>query len=238
VPELGLTDFILAHNDTIEELDMGYSLRIDIAASFGSASLTRLRADSLPRLHSFRGNTLTLGVMAKARMSCLTTSLRRLVIGRRCVWSPAYELQPMFDALLSDGATPLSSLKEFEIEFWHWERDRVQKDIRNFAKCCGASLEVWRGTLPYVKMNAQELGELFGLFEKLRVIHISARTIFGTDEGDDDTVVAYVCSLASVCQKLQEACVIYQLPRKDELWMIMRALDPGGGSICSVRRVG
>jgi len=75
------TDFISAHINTIEELDMEYGEYGDYALRFDEFALTRLGPDLLPHLRSFRGNTLSFMIMAQARMKCLTTTLRRLVIG-------------------------------------------------------------------------------------------------------------------------------------------------------------
>jgi hypothetical protein len=134
------TDFILAHNDTIE-LEMEYGEYDEYALQFNESSLTRLRLDSLPHLRSFRGNAMSFMIMAQARMKFLTT-MRRLVVGPGRVEEPTYHVQWMFDAILSlaidsIGSGPvlrgLSALTELEGDF-------NKLSSKNMLKCRGKNL--------------------------------------------------------------------------------------------------
>ncbi|KIM75157.1 hypothetical protein PILCRDRAFT_827586 [Piloderma croceum F 1598] len=247
------TDFILTHNNTIEELDMEYGQYDDCALRFDRSALTRLGPDSLPHLRSFRGNASTFMIMAQARMKCLKTTLRRLVVGPGGVDDPTWELRWMFDAILSPvtGGTSsgsalgrLSALIELDLDLSQWEereRTAIVEAIRLCAECCGPSLEVWIGTLPgVVPMNAEELGELFGLFQRLRVIFLPGAIIpRGKYEGDEGECAKYVRILASKCLALEEVCLKYYPPNQPiVVWEIMRdrTFESREGSICSVRQ--
>jgi hypothetical protein len=247
------TDFILTHNNTIEELDMEYGEYDDYALRFDESALTRLGPDSFPHLHYFRGNASTFMIMAKARMKCLTTTLRRLVVGPGGVDDPTWELKLMFDAIISPvtGGTSsspalgrLSALIELDLDISQWgerEQTAIVESIRLCAECCSPSLEVWIGTLPYyVPMDAEELGELFGLFQRLRVIFLPEGIIPRRKyEGDEDERAKYVRILASKCLALEEVCFKYDSSDPPiVIWEVMRdrTSESSEGSICSVRR--
>jgi len=247
------TDFILTHNNTIEELDMEYGEYDDYALQFDESALAQLGPDSLPHLRSFRGNALSFKIMAKARMKCLTTTLRRLVVGPGGVDDPTWDLRWMFDAILSPvtGITSrdpalgrLSALKELDLDLSQWEeRERtvIVEAIRLCAECCGPSLEVWIGTLPHcVQMDAEELGELFGLFKKLRVIFLPGAIIpRGKYEGDGGESAKYARILASKCLALEEVRLKYYPPNPPiVVWEVTRdqTSESSEGSVCSVRR--
>ena len=53
-------------------------------------------------------------------------------------------------------------------------------------------------------MEAEELGKLLGLFEKLKIIHLPANIIPSKKHKDEEEQGAYVCSLASRCRALEE----------------------------------
>jgi hypothetical protein len=248
----GFIDFVLAH-DTIEELDMEYGEYDRYALQFDESALTRLGPDSLPHLRSFRGNARSFMIMAQARMKSLTTTLRRLVVGPGGTDDPTYDVRWMFDAILSPitngtGRGPvlggLSALKELDLDLSQWEereRTEIVESIRRCAECCGPSLEVWRGTLPSaVKMDAEELGELFGLFEMLKVIHLRAKIIpEGKYENDEGEGAAYVRVLASRCRALEEVYLEHVFPDPPiVVWEVSRVQisAPGEGLTYSIRR--
>jgi hypothetical protein len=244
------TYFISAHNNTIEELAIEYGHYDGYAFQFNQSALTRLGPDSLPHLRSFRGNASSFMIMAKARMKCLTTTLRRLVVGPSGVDDPTWELRWMFDAILSpvtDSSGPalggLSALSELDLDLSQWketERMAIVETIRLCAECFGSSLEVWIGTLPYcVQMDAEELGELFGLFKKLRVIFLPGAIIpQGKYEDDEGEGAKYVRILASKCLALEEICLWYHFPNPMVVWEVMRdqTSESSEGSVCYVRR--
>jgi len=166
-------------------------------------------------------------------------------------------MKNMFEAILSldSGSGPpvrcLSALKEIKLGMSMWDKgewSHVISMIRLCAQCCGSSLEVWRGELPWCFMiNCKLLGELFGMFKKLRVIHLKEYTIRGFEltglEDDyafeDGKIKEYLTSMASSCGALEEVFVT----RRNwtmERWTVSR---PGGdlGDVapgCRVQRPG
>jgi hypothetical protein len=178
-------DFILAHSDTIEELDVErggfFEPMID------ENSWPRFQTSSLPHLRLLRAHPSMFKAMAYARMHCLRTTLSRLAVG-------SGGLKGLFNAVLSPeiGRGPaigqLLALREIELNFFKlkWD-DEVAEVIRQCARCCSL-LEVWRGILDF-PVNAEVLGEVFGLFENLRVIYLREDVILGTESqsnGDDE----------------------------------------------------
>lgn len=232
------TDFIIAHSPTLETLDMEYCNYDRHALEFESSSLPRLHRNSLPRLRSFRGNAQSLKIMAQARMKSLSTSLQRLVVGPGGVDSPTYEVEWMLDALLSRSRSssgralsqPLGALKELDFDISQWEereREDAFEAIRRFALCCSASLEIWRRALPFSigPIDASELGGLFGLFSKLRVLYVFSDTIRSrTAASDDNGDAEYMKKLAVYCPALQEVCVTedWATPQKYTWWDVVR----------------
>jgi hypothetical protein len=240
-------DFILAHNDTIEELEMEYMKYPGYTHAFNDLALTRLGPDSLPHLRSFKGSGFSLVIMVQAGMKCLNTTLQRLVVKPIKARRPMWEVQSMFDALLSPvtggGITGLSVLKEFDVDLSEWEGGEVSDIIGTIgrcAECCGGSLEVWRMNFPYgICLDAEVLVESFGLFKRLKVIHLPAGIIRASNKyGAKVGQGAYVHSLASGCRALEEVGFLSNLSfDKLEIaeWEVLRVSEQG--SICSVRRV-
>ena len=142
-------DFILAHSDTLEHLDLDYCNYDEYRLCFEGLSLSHLIPDSLPHLREFRGHAENLLVMAKAQMNCPGG-----------VDTPTWELKWMFDDLQENG-----DLKELDQDMSQWEereRNAISDSILQCAQVCGASLEVWNGPLPdCVQWKAEELGGLF-----------------------------------------------------------------------------
>jgi hypothetical protein len=110
----------------------------------------------------------------------------------------------MFDAISSPrtgngpAIGPLRALREIELdlhELEESEQDEVAEIISRCAECCPL-LEVWRGTLPGgFHINVELLGDLFGLFVRLKVIYLHEDNILGpncqrtgyeTEEDSDD----------------------------------------------------
>jgi len=179
-------------------------------------------------------------------MKCLKTTLQHLVVEPGREEQPTWELRRMFDAILSPvtgGGDPvlgrLSALKEFDLNIEEWEgidRSNIIEAIGRCAECCGGSLEIWRGTIPFdVQIDAEELGQLFGLFERLKVIHVPGHIIPNDTYKDEG---AYVRSLASRCRVLEEICFT-STPKfgvlKMATWKVSRV--SGQGWICSVRNL-
>jgi hypothetical protein len=176
--------FILAHGDTIEELDLEYDGYDGDELMLHEDSWPRFRPSSLPHLRSLRGPSSALMTMANSRISSLRTTLSRLAVG-------PFGMYGMFNAILSPekGSGPsigsLLALQEIELDFSQWtddgDRDDIAEVIQLCARCC-PSLQVWRGTFSScLTLKAEVLGELFGLFGSLRVIYLHEGIILGTD---------------------------------------------------------
>jgi hypothetical protein len=183
-------DFILAHSNTIEVLDLEYDGCDDDDYMFDEFSWERLQTTSLPHLHSLRGHPSTLESFALARLNCLSTTLRRLAVGPGGAGD-------IFNAILSPeiGSGPavghLLALQEIELDLYDLDDTEwaaVVDIIQHCAKCC-PSLEVWRGALPTgLKIDAASLGGLFGLFHSLRVIYLHENSILGPRTGGKSDV--------------------------------------------------
>jgi hypothetical protein len=260
------TNFVLAHDDMLEELDMEYGQDFLYALEFDDSSLGLLREDSLPHLRSFRGCASTLTVMIQARMKCLRTTLHKLIVGPSGRHDETSEMKHMFDAVQAfrtsgDSGSPsfFSALREIELDIWLWrngEQMPAIECIQKCATCCGSSLEIMTLMVPYMKITAELLGELFGHFVKLRVIRLDEKTFVGrkmvgpkaaepcpgTDEykHNNGVIESYVRSIASNCWALEEIFIRHDgLPCQDEWWSVIRCQNPtllGRRAVCDVRR--
>lgn len=176
-------DFILPHSDTIEMLDLEYHRFCDVVEMPSETSCFRLQTNSLPQLHSLRGHPYIVTSLAISRLHCLRTTLRRLAVSLG-------QFQSMFNKISSPrfGHGPpvshLFALQEIELGLFELPKPKwrdVAEIIRECANCC-PSLEVWRGTLPRnFKMDAALLGQLFGLFQSLRVVYLREDNILGPE---------------------------------------------------------
>jgi hypothetical protein len=225
-------DFVLAHNDTLEELCIEYCQFPLSALEFNDTSLGRLREDSLPHLRSFRGSASTLSAMIQARIDCLRMTLRRLIVRPTETEAETSEMKPMFDAFSGRRqiVSPHSERIELDICLWtDKELTHAVDGIQKFAICCGSSLEVMALKLPNMKTTAELLSELFGHFNMLRVIRLDENTFVGretiglkaescpgTDECNCITSYVRVRSIASNCLGLEGIFVRYGFPCKGE----------------------
>jgi hypothetical protein len=173
------TDFVLAHSDTLEELDMEYGQELMYALLFDDSCLGFLREDSLPHLRSFRGSASTLTVMIQARMNCLTTTLRKLIVGPGERHWEMSDMRSTCDAIVafqnrgdSGSAGCFSALRELELDLSYQSVDHdIIECIEDCGQCFGSTLEVMTLSLP-MTITAELLSELFGNFDKLRVIRL------------------------------------------------------------------
>jgi hypothetical protein len=253
------TDFVLAHNHTLEELDIEYDMNFLYALKF-DVSLGLLRADSLPHLRSFRGSASTVTVMIQARMNCLKTTLRKLIVGSE-TRDETLEMKRMFDAMLafrnsggSGSAGCFSVLREIELDISVCEdTDMIHAVtcIQKCATCFGSSLEIMTLMRLHVCITAELLGKLFGRFDKLRVIRLDEGTFVGRKMRQLDYALAldnykhkstiiesYVRSIASHCWALEEIFVKRDYFR-NERWLVMRCQNQtvlGRRAVCDVRR--
>jgi hypothetical protein len=127
-----------------------------------------------------------------------------------------------FDIFFNSISSVLPQLTELDlcVDFWGAQGQRI---IPQCATLC-SSLEVWLGTLTQVEMTGEELGELFGLFGKLRVIHIDSEMFSDPrsmpSEKTNTLATAFVGSLAASCRALQQVCVTYGYSNWEQWWAI------------------
>jgi hypothetical protein len=250
IPSDKFSDFVLAHDHTLEELDMEYvhssSLKFDDLS---------LREDSLPHLCSFRGGASTLTAMIQARMNCLTNTLRRLIVGTFRRRDGLLEMKCMFDAMLafhngggSGSARRFSVLREIELDMqclWGDEEGLIHAIdcIQKCAACFGSSLEVMTLMVPSRTrgIKTELLCELFGHFDKLKVIRLLEETFEGrmcisfqgprpgTYEYKHNKGIVESClrSIASNCWALEEIIVRRYPPCcQDDRWIVTRSQNP------------
>jgi hypothetical protein len=238
------TDFILNH-DTIEVLDIFYDGIYTRPLLLDDSSLPRLQAHSLPRLRLFRGTPYTFEVMAQARMNCLRTTLTQLFVDPVKVYDSTLEIERMFDAILfsnigiGGGVLRLSALKEIQLDMSEMTCNNALELIRQCARCCGDSLEVWRGYLPKIKMDVKVIAELFGQFKRMRSIHLLEQTLIGYSLArmKEDHIKASVSTIASSCLELREVVTVQRMfPRQNQRWTVVRTPCPKGKLLCSVIR--
>ena len=229
-----LTDFLMSH-DTIEELSIGNIVKPDPY---------RFTPDTLPRLHSFVGPASTIGGMANIKMKSLSTTLRDLVIR-----PSTFPIDLMFALVPSPDihntvSNPLSILQDIRLYNISWRTaDETRRLLHESARCCGSSLEVWRGTLAVetlhtveVTVPAVELGQLFAAFTRLRMIHLEVREL---DDGEpfESNLVEHVQELARQCTTLQTIRISAGSSPLDHVWTIDRMtwLPGMGKHICQTR---
>jgi hypothetical protein len=110
------TEFVVAHGDTLEELDLAYGEYDEYAMDFDDSPF--LEKDSLPRLKAFTGITSAFKHMVNTRMNCLQTSLEKLDIGPGGGDMPGYELKSLFDSILGPAQPKMifRALRELRID--------------------------------------------------------------------------------------------------------------------------
>jgi hypothetical protein len=232
------SEFLLTH-ETIEELSTANIVEPDLVA---------FTEDTLPRLRSFTGSASTIGGMATTGMKSLSKYLRHLVIR-----PSGFAVDLMWGLIRSadddsnDHQPPsgLSTLQDIQLYNIGWRTaDETTMLISESARCCGRSLETWRGTLAVdgsletieVFISAVELGNLFAAFTRLRTIYLEIRDIDDDDEGplpfqDFETVFSsHVRELARRCATLQTIYVKHLYCGLEEIWTIDRT--GGGGEVC------
>jgi hypothetical protein len=149
----------------------------------------------------------------------------------------------MFDAILNPVRVGdpvlgrLPALKEFHLVFpreGKVGRVDIIDAIRRCAKCCACSLEIWRVSFSFrIPLDAEELGELFGLFQVLKVIYLPADSVLGWEYKDKSQQGACARSLASRCPALEYVYFTYKTDLVMAVWEVLRV--SGQVSICRVR---
>ncbi|KAJ7083362.1 hypothetical protein B0H15DRAFT_802831 [Mycena belliarum] len=239
----GFNDFILAHHETLEYLALGYTERREICAAalvFGDG----LSPHILPNLREFKGHCQNIEMMARACMRCLGNTFTKVTVGASRIGDPMGAINTMLDALQTYR---LCALKELDFDLFCWdfdEREAVPDFIRRWGAICGASLEVWRGRVPFVwTWSTEELAGFFAAFAKMRVLWIAHdSTVFGVyprmeleEEDDEDEPVpevdfeAYLRALAESCPSLDEVWVMWG--HKDVCWRIERGSGPSNAKL-------
>jgi hypothetical protein len=222
------TEFIVAHGDTLEELDLAYG-RFDrqVMAFDGSKMLKR---DSLPKLKKFRGHTSAFIQMVDTQMDCLGTTLERVEVGTGVTEYPDSDFYNLFlteclGLRPSEPKMPLSALRELKLDMSQMDIYPFQSftNIVALAHPSCPSLEVWLGDITK-KIGVKSLVEVFSLFKKLRVIYLR-RVVIGTS--NIEKVKKYVVELAAGCAKLEKVVITHlAFPKKDISLLIARD-DPG-----------
>jgi hypothetical protein len=127
------TEFIMRHSDTLEDIDVEYDQHRGFPLAFNQRSLARLCPNTLPRLHSFKGNMETL-MMFDA------------------ILSPGGD-----DPSLRYFSKNSTSIFPNGVD--HEQEDTIVT-IRNCAIIC-ASLKVWKSSVPDAMMiEANKLARL------------------------------------------------------------------------------
>ncbi|KAJ7696734.1 hypothetical protein B0H17DRAFT_1052851 [Mycena rosella] len=243
----GFDDFLLAHHENLEHLDMGHTPCAAVlpAALIFGADL--LRPNLLPNLRSFKGHCQNVEMMAQAGMRCLTDTLTKLGVG--LIEDPQRAVNQMFDALQARGC--MGALKELDFDLFQWqddEREAIPVFIFRCGEICGPSLETWKGLIPFIwTWTPEELAGFFSAFPKLRVIWFANDPlVFGPPqmrgdeegeegEGEEDESEEprdfedYFRVLAEKCGSLEEVWVTWG--HKKSYWMIER----GPGSRIVIR---
>jgi hypothetical protein len=123
------------------------------------------------------------------------------------------QILQVFETLLSKGPPQNIAIREWNLGLGlcsEASSDFYNKAIKDSARICGGSLEVWSDEL-YFPMEAETLASLFSLFRKLRIIHLRA-TVMGKGADLDDGIAmelveVYVGKLALRCDQLEEVRV-------------------------------
>jgi hypothetical protein len=244
-PRTDFTDFILNH----DTLAIVYGESKEHQYFLDYPSLPRLRVDSLPNLCTFNGNPHTFEVMAQARMTSLETCLSQLHLSPTLIRDTSLEFERMFASILypnvGQAMFRLSALKSIELDMSGWDETLINdcvELIRQCARCCGDSLEVWRGHLPRLEMNVELLAELFGRFKRIQSIHLHEQTLIAKSSHrnqEDDCridIEANVSTIASSCLELREVVVQRIILKRTELWTVARIKGPEQKPLCNVTR--
>ncbi|KAJ7077595.1 hypothetical protein C8R43DRAFT_1053714 [Mycena crocata] len=212
---------------------MGYRSRREVnPVALVFSDDINIRPDFLPTLRTFKGHCENVGMMAKAGLMCLASSLTTLTIGVGHIDDPMGAINRMFDAIQTSRLPSgrLGSLKELDFDFFKWdpelEREAIPAFVRRWGEICGPSLEVWKGLIPFVwSWTPAEFADFFSAFPKLRVLWIANdSTVFGVfpredeeedgDENDPEDAPTfefeeYCRMLAQTCGSLEEVWVTW-----------------------------
>ncbi|KAF7360548.1 WD-REPEATS-REGION domain-containing protein [Mycena venus] len=134
----GFHHFLLAHNQTLEHLEMGYTSRREVNPTAflfdGDDDLPRC---CLPNLRVFKGHCRNVKTVANASMRA---SLTKLTIGVSRVEEPKAEINLMLDEIQSERLMGcMGGLKELDFDFFAAEEDELEW-IPAFIQKWGADL--------------------------------------------------------------------------------------------------
>ncbi|KAJ7153429.1 hypothetical protein C8R43DRAFT_1001899 [Mycena crocata] len=220
----GLTAFVSAHHQTLEDLHLGYTSDQTLHMGYSLVALllddaAELHPDFLPNMQRFQGHCRNVELMARSRMRCLS-KLRELVLGAVAdgldpTMATMEYISRMLDAL--EAAGPLAALKRLDFDLFQWKPNK-QKNLVPFvcrlAVLCGPTLEEWRGLLssPFTVMDE------FKHFPRIRVIHFPKHSTvlnprMPIPDGDDwedgqSTFEERLHRLAAVCSALEEVQIV------------------------------
>jgi hypothetical protein len=190
----------------LEELEISTDLDFNYdGLSFNSTN------HPLPNLRSFGGTDHEIMISLPMIMTISRLTITCAVIK---------EFDTFFDSI---STSLLPQLTELDLDISLWPGADMRTVIPHCATVC-SSLEVWLGSLPQVVMTGEELGELFGLFGKLRVIHLDSEMFSDPksmpSEETNTLATAFVGSLAASCRALQQVCLTYQCFNWEQWWVI------------------
>ncbi|KAJ7581953.1 hypothetical protein C8J56DRAFT_1168537 [Mycena floridula] len=208
--------FINAHSLKLQYLDLQYEVDWRGAIFFDSAHVDILNSDSLSNLTEFRGNARSLFNMAKVGLKCLK-AIEKLTVGPGGGFDPNDDFDAMIHTLRRSGGH-LSALKELNLNLSYWEdreKPSMIEAVHVFTSLSSETLEVWSGSLgDSVEWNAEELGELFAPFKKLRVLHLEENNVA---QHKRDDMLRYISKVAAACLTLEE--VRWQVRPERIFWL-------------------
>jgi hypothetical protein len=140
-------NFIIAHGDTLEELEMA-SDEYDSKDAWTFNVSAFSENDSLPRLKKFKGHADAFQKMVETRMNSLQSSLERLDIIPTCEDFTGSDLKRTFDSIIQ--LLIFNALRELRINFSRFANspETVTEYIHKAFQFCGSTLEVWLGRMP------------------------------------------------------------------------------------------
>ncbi|KAJ7070242.1 hypothetical protein B0H15DRAFT_870990 [Mycena belliarum] len=225
----GFAAFLSAHHTTLEELHLGWNRRTPTSnpAALVLDTPADLTPDFLPNLRVFRGDCRNVAMMARARMRCLVT-LRDLAVGtaERDPQAVIADVRQMLDAL--EVAGRLSALRQLDFELFEWrdaEREFMPEFVGRVGALCGATLEGWRGLMPF---GGEWPLDGFAAFPRLRAMRLpqDSTALTATISADQVYVATDVLgclhSLAETCNELQEVAIVDRRRADDVCWKIDR----------------
>ncbi|KAG7095735.1 hypothetical protein E1B28_006445 [Marasmius oreades] len=255
--------FIIGH-DTLTHLDLNYLMGRTSSLRFNDDILDAFKANPstiLPRLKSFRGDATSVGVMARAGLSCLSTSLVKLELGPSGNGHSEIEmLREVLGICGLDDITQLGHsrgrfgvLKDFGLQLKDFSGSGVSMFVFTYlASFISAAasvsddpfpkspIEVWRLPFPYVNCPAdvrtpEEVAHTFRVLRNLKVLHLDWRFV---GEEDFESEV-WMEQFVKKCGEKVERVYFCRYPDGDvvESWGIERGRMEENGPVKSKPKI-